>query len=77
METFPLPKVGPVGGQAKASRGTHTPRPSEAPGVAWSLPPHSQVFVLRAAGRTRTRVPPGRACGAPVSQAWVTAAVVA
>lgn len=48
METFPLPKVVPVGGQAKASGGTQNPGPSEAPGVAWSLPLHSQALVLRA-----------------------------
>lgn len=61
METFSLPKVVPVEGQAKASRGTQTPVPSEAPGVVWSLPPHSQAFVLRAAGQIRMRAPLGRA----------------
>lgn len=80
METFPLSKVIPVGGQAKASGSTQNPGPSEAPGVAWSLPVHSQEFVVRVRlrqGRLRRVFLQDRLASSCVTKTWTTAAVVA
>lgn len=61
MGTFPLPKVVPVGGQAKASGVPPNPGPARRLELLASSSSQPGVRAACGAGQTRTRVPPGHA----------------